>query len=600
MRRPFGSIGLRPRLVILLSLAGLPGLVFMALAFGELREAATSRTQQELRRVVEVIAADQKSVTALAMRSMAEIAAPEMAQNPAVCSAQAALLTRSNAVIMTLGVADLDGTIRCSGAGSGAAGSIASWSAFQRAMATQRFTSGSVSVDPITGVLVSTYASPVWDSAANLIGIAFVGTSQAWIERLSTGLELDPSTEITILNEAGDLIARHPQPALWVNASLRDWPVARAALSETAGGTREMGKDGIERLYAFTRVQQPNVFRSFETTIVGAPGGILFGEINSTFRRASGGMAVVSFLSLLIAWYVASRWVLGPVRALIGTANRIRQGKFDSRTNVHEPGELGELAAAFDEMAASLETRRAQRDATEAQLQQAFAELRATQDQLVEQERLQAMGQMAIGFSHEFNNALSPILGYSDLLLQTPEAMRDPEKAERYLLQIRSAAEEAAAVSARLKDFYSEDAPRSASEPPPTPARRTTDGRFHILVVDDDPRAQATVVALLEHDGHAVSVAGSGEEALAAFDPGLHQLILTDRSMPGMTGDEVAASVKTLSASTPVVMLTGFGELMSQPPPGVDLVISKPPSLAKLREALVAATGSAQQSARLG
>ena len=52
-------------------------------------------------------------------------------------------------------------------------------------------------------------------------------------------------------------------------------------------------------------------------------------------------------------------------------------------------------------------------------LQKAYEELRQTQDSVVQQERLRALGQMASGVAHDINNALSPILGYSELLLTT-------------------------------------------------------------------------------------------------------------------------------------------------------------------------------------
>ena len=58
--------------------------------------------------------------------------------------------------------------------------------------------------------------------------------------------------------------------------------------------------------------------------------------------------------------------------------------------------------------------------------------------------------------------------------------------------------------------------------------------------------------------------------------------------MPEMGGDELAAMVKVLTPATPVMMLTGFADLMEaadQRPSGVDLVIGKPTTLARLRGA---------------
>src|SRR4051812_38900343 len=61
------------------------------------------------------------------------------------------------------------------------------------------------------------------------------------------------------------------------------------------------------------------------------------------------------------------------------------------------------------------------------ELQDALAELKATQQQLVRQERLHAFSEMAGGVVHDFNNALMAVVGYSDLLLGSPELVDDPE-----------------------------------------------------------------------------------------------------------------------------------------------------------------------------
>ena len=65
---------------------------------------------------------------------------------------------------------------------------------------------------------------------------------------------------------------------------------------------------------------------------------------------------------------------------------------------------------------------------------------------------------------------------------------------------------------------------------------------------------------------------------------------MTDRAMPEMNGDQLAASIKELVPDKQVIMMTGFGDIMGdtgEKPLGVDLVLTKPVSLAILREALL-------------
>jgi FixJ family two-component response regulator len=70
-------------------------------------------------------------------------------------------------------------------------------------------------------------------------------------------------------------------------------------------------------------------------------------------------------------------------------------------------------------------------------------------------------------------------------------------------------------------------------------------------------------------------------------------VVITDRAMPEVGGDQLAAMVKEASPATPVVLLTGFGDLMNaagEKPEGVDLVVKKPIRLGTLREVLVKMT----------
>ena len=76
-------------------------------------------------------------------------------------------------------------------------------------------------------------------------------------------------------------------------------------------------------------------------------------------------------------------------------------------------------------------------------LQQAYDDLRQTQQTVMQQERLRALGQMASGIAHDINNAISPVSLYTESLLE-----REPNLSERargYLTTIQRAIEDVAA-----------------------------------------------------------------------------------------------------------------------------------------------------------
>lgn len=79
----------------------------------------------------------------------------------------------------------------------------------------------------------------------------------------------------------------------------------------------------------------------------------------------------------------------------------------------------------------------------------------------------------------------------------------------------------------------------------------------HILVVDDEPALQRAARRTLQSFGYRVTTVGSAEEALAAIEAEPPDLVLTDHSMPGMTGLALAMSLKVERPSLPVVIFTG-------------------------------------------
>jgi signal transduction histidine kinase/ActR/RegA family two-component response regulator len=391
------------------------------------------------------------------------------------------------------------------------------------------------------------------------------------------------------------------------------------------------------------------------------------------------------------------------------------------------------------------------------QLEEALERLRHAQSSLVEQERLRALGQMASGITHDFNNALAPILGFADLLLKRPEMLADTAKASRFLETIRTAARDSSNVINRLREFYRA---REASEafplvnlgriveqaveltqprwrdqalansstvivrtevrdPPPVPAnesdlrealtnlifnavdampqggtitlaarpdgedavlevrdtgigmseevrsrclepffttkgaqgtglglpmvfgivqrhRGTLDIRsepgvgttftirlprsgasraepvtddvtmtapLDVLVVDDEPAVLDFVATVLQADGHRVIAARDGMEALHQVKQGHYDLIVTDRAMPRMNGDQLAAAVRLARPEVKIILLTGFGEVMmaqGEFPDQVDLVVGKPVTVTQLRQAiarLFAAGGTRRREA---
>lgn len=85
-------------------------------------------------------------------------------------------------------------------------------------------------------------------------------------------------------------------------------------------------------------------------------------------------------------------------------------------------------------------------------LQLAYDDLRQTQQVVMQQERLRALGQMASGIAHDINNAISPVALYTESLLEKEKNLS--ERGRGYLTTIGRAIEDVSSTVARMREFY--------------------------------------------------------------------------------------------------------------------------------------------------
>ncbi|MGO7727278.1 ATP-binding protein [Rhizobium johnstonii] len=116
--------------------------------------------------------------------------------------------------------------------------------------------------------------------------------------------------------------------------------------------------------------------------------------------------------------------------------------------------------------------------------------------------------------------------------------------------------------------------------------------RLKILLVDDDALIAMSSVDMLEDLGHEVVEANSGAQALELISSGQHfDLVITDYSMPGMTGAQLAQAARDIHPGLPMVLATGYADL----PAGTDIDLprlAKPYDQAQLAKEIAKAMAS--------
>ena len=107
-----------------------------------------------------------------------------------------------------------------------------------------------------------------------------------------------------------------------------------------------------------------------------------------------------------------------------------------------------------------------------------------------------------------------------------------------------------------------------------------------ILLVDDEPSVREAFSMMLKFDGHSVTEASDGAEALELFAEHQFDLVATDFEMPVMKGNELAVRIKQLAPKQPILMITAYGNRLGDSENPVDSILNKPFTMDNLRGAI--------------
>lgn len=164
-------------------------------------------------------------------------------------------------------------------------------------------------------------------------------------------------------------------------------------------------------------------------------------ELQSTRRM----FLIISLLAILSGvvtiWLLVSK-LTQPLSELRDGAEAVGRGDFTRRVPVRSHDECGELAAVFNQMTENIQQSRAE-------IEKSVETLKNTQQQLIQSEKLSAVGEFVAGVAHELNNPLAAVVGFSEML-------KDSEvdtKNRRYLDMVHKSAQRCQKIVQSLLSF---------------------------------------------------------------------------------------------------------------------------------------------------
>lgn len=336
-------------------------------------------------RMVRLVAGMQQHLIEEIQRFLIDLAeSPEIRdQNPQTCSDRLARVLRYHPAYANLGAVDPEGNWFCSAFPLTQPTSVADRPWFRRVLGGRSFAVGEYRVD--TGAKAATVqvGYPVIDDKGRIQAVLTVGQELTLLNELAAGEQLPEAMALLVLDRDGMVLARSPEPEKWVGRRLPEDAILQAMLAGREGVEEVTGADGIQRVYAFAPIRAGSQIAMYVSSSV--PKAVAFAEVDRILRRDLIGMALVTVLALTAAWVGGSVFVLRRVRALVSATKRLAAGDLRARTGMsHGPGELSQLARAFDEMAASLEQGEAERQLAAERLRENAERLQALSRRLVE------------------------------------------------------------------------------------------------------------------------------------------------------------------------------------------------------------------------
>ncbi|MDD4587345.1 MAG: ATP-binding protein [Heliobacteriaceae bacterium] len=355
--RPLIFAGLRSRMLVLVLLAVLPALGLILHNAGEQRRLAGSQAEQDVFRLVRLATDNYKHLT-----KEAEQLLVIMAQSPEVWADDLtgyrqvlAGLTADYPNYAFVGLNKADGMLTVSDSEAFQPFARVARYTCQQAVLSGGFAGGGYAVDPATGRAVAIFSYPVVVTGGNSAAVLFTAVDLKWLCEFAAEAGIHESIALVLVDENGTILSHYPA-SQWVGQTLPDAPVVKEILKrQTEDIFEKEGLNGEPCCNAFSPL--PAAQGTVKAYVcAGIPTAVIQKEVDAQVARNLQHLGLVAGLVLVIAGVGGELFLMRGVEALVNATKRLAGGDWQTRTNVpYTTGEIGQLARAFDEMAATLE-----------------------------------------------------------------------------------------------------------------------------------------------------------------------------------------------------------------------------------------------------
>ena len=347
------KVSLRRRILLVLLLAGVPGIIVAVFLTVQKFAEETRQIETSVTRLAALGAAQHENVLTNASTLLEALVKPQRLETIGDADCTTYLKGWSDKLVhfSSLTLFDTTGQVVCTnisgelpyGAGE------SEW--FANALQDQRFTVSDYQLGR-NGTPLLIAALPVTTNKPEPIGVVALGISLNWLDYIAETIELPPEGSITVLGPDAEILTHN---ATQQDAGGNAAPPSKATLqriaSEGNGTLRGEDASGMTRVYGFKSAASGGV-----VVVVGLPQFVEHSEWTGALIQTLVSPIIVLLLALGAAAWASEAFVVRHVRSLMTTADEIAAGNLDARSDVdYDEHELGQLAASLDIMADAIE-----------------------------------------------------------------------------------------------------------------------------------------------------------------------------------------------------------------------------------------------------
>ena len=354
VKQPWWS-SIRLRVLVLVLLAAVPAVGLMLFTAREQRLTTASQVRADAQRQAVLTAADHAEEV-IAARQLLQLLSrlPSVrTEDAAGCNELLGGLLPQYPSYRNLTVLRVNGEVVCSAPRAPAGLNLSDRAYFRRAITNRDFAVGDYILGRISGQATIDFGFPVLDASGQVTQIVTLGMDLARLNQSLAHQTWPPGTTVTLIDQSGTIVGSYPVESRI--GQLLDRSVSQIVLGETQGTARIIDPTGNPALIGFAVTDLGGSIAGIPV-IIEVPEAVAFAQADRRLGRNLLLLGLAAMLTLLVAWVLGDRLVVGPIRALVRAARRLTAGELGVRVGPnYGDGEFGVLGRSLDHLADELQ-----------------------------------------------------------------------------------------------------------------------------------------------------------------------------------------------------------------------------------------------------